>query len=209
MDRTHVLAVAVALLVTLGGCAALTGGDLTYSASKATVAPQAVSAANYQEVSVQDQTVNRTVSVAGQDRTVRLTNWVATYRTQFSSTNSPAPGTVVVLSTPQVSVAGQELNPVGNMPPDQLITTLLQRYGGVSDVTRVDAQQMTVLGESTEVSTFRTTMDFQGRTVPVLVHLATVKHQGDYVVVVGVHPTVVSPSKAGIQTMFTGVQHGD
>jgi len=209
MDRSHVLTVAIALLVTLSGCAALTGQDLTYSASKVTVSQQAVSAANYQEVSVQDQTVNRTVSVAGQDRTVRLTNWVATYRTQFSTANSPAPGSVVVFSTPEVSIAGQELNPVGTMPPEQLIATLLQRYGGVSDVTQVDTQRMTILGEDTEVSTFRTTMDFQGREIPVLVHLATVTHQGDYVVVVGVHPTVVSPSQAGIETMFTGVQHGD
>jgi hypothetical protein len=145
MNRQGVLAVAVALMIALSGCAFLTGGPLEFSASKATIADQAQQDAGYEEVSVEARNQSRNVTVAGQDREVRLTNWVATYERDLGVTTSPAPGRVLVLSTPTVSVAGQTLNPIASMSNREVLENVLQRYGGLANVQQVDTRNLTIL----------------------------------------------------------------
>lgn len=207
MDRKLLLGATLAVMVALSGCAALTGGPLTFNASKATVAPGAVSTAGYRQVDVQSQTINRSFSVAGQNRTVTVTNWVATYASNTTAPTGQPLGSVVVLSSPAVSVAGQSLNPIGHLSDAQLIDMAIQQYGGTGDVKPAGNESMTILGHDTTVSNYRTTVDADGQQVDVTVHLATLQDGGDYLVVVGIHPTAVSAEQAGMRTMFTGVQH--
>ncbi|MFB6081775.1 MAG: DUF6517 family protein [Halanaeroarchaeum sp.] len=206
MDRTLLLGAGMALLVTLSGCSALLGEDLTFAASKATIDDDALSEAGYETVSVESRSLNRTVSVAGQERTVRLTNWVATYDRDFGG-DAGTPGTVVVLATPEVSIAGQSLNPVGQLSSTDLVDTLLEQYGPIGETTPAGTESMTVLGTETTVSSYRTTIDVEQRETPVLVHVTTVQDEGDYVVLLSVHPATVSADRAGVRTMFEGVTH--
>lgn len=205
MDRRVFLGAALAVLVALSGCGAILGGDLSYSASQATVSDQALASAQYTEQDVQQQTVNRTFTVAGQTRQVNLTNWMASYSRQ--TTAGQTPGSVVVFSTPTVTIAGQSLNPLGQLSSADLIDRLLAQYGSVGEVESAGSQQMTVLGKNATVSSFRATITENGQQVPVLVHVTTVKHGSDYVVALAIHPASATAEDAAVQTMFTGIQH--
>lgn len=207
MDTRAVVVLAVAAMVALSGCAVLTGETLEFSASKATVSDSAVEQAAYDEIAVEQKPVNRTFTVAGQEREVSLTNWVASYQRDLAVTTSPAPGTVTVLSTPEINIAGQTLNPIGTMSDRELLDTLLENYEGISDVSQEETRQIQVLGQSTDVTTFSAVIDYQGQEVEVTIHLTTVKHEGDVVVGVGVHPAVISSEEAGVDTMLSGIQH--
>ncbi len=207
MDTRAVVVLAVAGMVALSGCAVLTGETLEFEASQATVSDAALDQAAYEEIAVEPKAVNRSFEVAGQEREVRLTNWVASYQRDLAVTTSPAPGTVTVLSTPEINIAGQTLNPIGTMSDRELVDTLLQNYEGISDVSQEGARQITVLGEQTEVTTFTAMMDYQGQEVEMTIHLTTVKHEGDVVVGVAVHPSVIGTEQAGVDTMLTGIEH--
>lgn len=206
MDRRVFLGAALALLVTLSGCGAILGGDLSFSASQATVDDQALASAHYTEQDVHQQALNRTFTVAGQTRQVNLTNWMASYSRDTSGGGTP--GSVVVLSTPSVTIAGQSLNPLGQLSSADLIDRLLEQYGNVGDVQPAGSQQMTVLGKNATVSSFRATITENGQQVPVLVHVTTVQHGDDYVVALAIHPANATAKNAGVRTMFTGIQHG-
>ncbi|MFB6125349.1 MAG: DUF6517 family protein [Halanaeroarchaeum sp.] len=205
MDRRVILGAALAVLVTLSGCGAILGGDLSYSASQATVSEQALASAHYSEQDVHSQTVNRTFTVAGQTRQVNLTNWMASYSRDTSGGRSP--GSVVVFATPTVTIAGQSLNPLGQLSSADLIDRLLAQYGAVGDVQSAGSQQITVLGKNATVSSFRATITQNGQDVPVLVHVTTVKHGDDYVVALAIHPASATAEDAAVKTMFTGIRH--
>lgn len=206
MDRRALVVLALAGLVALSGCALLTGETLEFTAEKATVGDQTLSETGYEEVAVQEQTVNRSFSVAGEQREVRLTNWIASYQ-RGGSGSAPTPGTVTVLSTPEVSVAGQTLNPIGQLSPRDLLDQVLRGYGDVSGVEQQSSRTVTVLGQETNVTAFDATILVEGQEVPVTIHLTTVNHEGDYVVAVGVHPQALSPEEAQVDTMFRGIEH--
>lgn len=194
-------------LVTLSGCALLTGETLEFEAEPATVSEEAWSEASYEEVGVEEEVVNRTFTVAEQDREVSLTNWVATYERDLGLAESPAPGTVTVLSTPEISIAGQTVNPLGRMSDRELLETLLQRYDAISGVEQQGTRTVTVLGDEAQVTTFASTVEYRGQEVDVTIHLTSVTHEGDIVVGVAVHPEVMTPEQAGVDTMFEGTVH--
>ena len=207
MDRRSLAILGVIALVTLSGCALLTGDTLEFSATKATVSDAATDEAGYEEVSVEPRTINQSFTVADQERDVRVTNWVATYERDLMVGTTPAPGTVAVLSTPEISIAGQTLNPIGSMSDRDLVDRLLEEEAGVSDVNRVGTRTETVLGTETEVVTFEGTIEYEGQQVDVTIHLTRVNHGGDYVVAVALHPAVMNPEQAGVETMLSGIEH--
>lgn len=208
MDKRSLAVVGLLALVTLSGCALLTGETLEFEAEPATVSADAVSAASYEEVGVEEEVVNRTFTVADQEREVSLTNWVASYERDLGLATSAAPGTVTVLSTPEISVAGQTVNPLGRMSDRELLETLLQEYDAVSGVEQQSTRTVTVLGEGTEVTTFASTVEYRGQEVDVTIHLTSMTHEGDVVVGVALHPEVMTPDQAGVDTMFEGIEHG-
>ncbi|MDR5655770.1 MAG: DUF6517 family protein [Halobacteriota archaeon] len=207
MDRRALLAVALAGLVALSGCALLTGGTLEFSAGPATVTEDAQSAAQYDLVGVDTQSINRTVSVAGQERTVEATNHIATYERDLVVTTSEATGTVVVVSTPQMAVVDRPLNPVGSMSPRQLLEAVAANRADLSDVAVRDNRTTTILGENATVTAFDATTEFGGQSVDVTVHLVRVAHDGDFVIGVAVHPSVMTAEQAGVDQMFEGIEH--
>lgn len=209
MDRRALAILGLVSLVTLSGCALLTGDTLEFSATQATVSDSATAEAGYDEVSVESRNVNRTFTVADQEREVLVTNWVATYERDLVVGTTPAPGTVAILSTPEISIAGQTLNPIGSLSDRQLADRLLQEEEAISNVSREGTRTATVLGTETEVAVFQGTVEYEGQSTDVTIHLARVNHDEDYVVALGLHPAAMNADQAGIDTMFAGIEHGE
>jgi len=207
MNRRLLAVVAIVGLVALSGCALLTSDTLEFSAQPATVSEDAQDSAQYDLVGVEERTLNRSVDVVGVERQIKATNHVATYERDLAIATSEAVGSVIVLSTPEMSVAGQSVNPVGSVPPRQLFETLAIDQAGISDVEKRGNRTTTVLGEEATVTIFDGTAEYSGQEVDVTMHLVRVNHEGDYVVGLAVHPTVMSPDQAGVDQMFEGIEH--
>ena len=207
MNRRLLAVVAIVGLVALSGCALLTSDTLEFSAQPATVSEDAQDSAQYDLVGVEERTLNRSVDVVGVERQIKATNHVATYERDLAIATSEAVGSVIVLSTPEMSVAGQSVNPVGSVPPRQLFETLAIDQAGISDVEKRGNRTTTVLGEEATVTIFDGTAEYSGQEVDVTMHLVRVNHEGDYVVGLAVHPSVMSADQAGVDQMFEGIEH--
>lgn len=189
--------VALAVVVLLAGC---TGGALSFSASPATVDEAALEEANYTGQEPEQVTINETVEVGGMSKRVTATTWTAGYAA------NETPGTLVVASTPDATVAGQSVNPITRLTGKELIQRVAQEIGNsdqvdLEDLEVVQRENREILGTETEVTTFATTASTEQGDVPIRVHLASVSHEGDVVVLVGVHPEEVDERATQLELM--------
>lgn len=209
--RTAVGVLLAALVVTSGCVGFLTGSEaLEFDASKVTVSDQARSDTGYEEARVAEQTVNETVSAAGQERRVQVTNWMAQYdrSVDLGALGSQRAAVFVALSTPKVEVAGQTFNPVGDMSNRELLQQLQSRYGGLQVGAQVANDSVTALGEERAVEKYEAQADFQGETADVYVHVAKFEHDGDFVVVVAVYPQQLPDEQEKVYALVAGLEHG-
>jgi len=197
--------VGLVAVVLLAGC---TGGALSFSASPATVEADALAAADYAGGPPEQVTVNESVEVGGASRQVTATTWTATYDANGT------PASLVVASTPDATVAGQSVNPLARLSGRELLERLAQEVdnaGGVDlqDLEVVEREEREVLGTRTEVTTFATTASTEQGDVPVRIHLASVSHEGDVVVLVGVDPEEVDERSTQLELMAAANHTGD
>lgn len=124
-----------------------------------------------------------------------------------AASDAPAnatPTALVVLSTPGFRTAGVTLNPL-TRPPDpamvERVTDLLDQVPGApaanlsGEVRAVDSRDLTVLGRETRATTYA-----GNRTGAARLTLATVEHEGDVVVLVGVHDGPAADRLVGLMT---------
>jgi hypothetical protein len=217
IDRRAVLSLAVGLLVLTAGCSALTGDEpLEFSASSVSVSQDALDEAGFQEAEKRNVTINRSVDVQDQTRRVTITNHLAAYEKELSG-DLPVESPVVAaaVSTPQATMLGVPLNPAGQMPMDRLITFASQagaQFGGsVQSVEKVGSWETTVAGQDATVSKFSATVQKDGQSADVFIHVTRASHDGDYLLVVAAYPQAFEENdligQADIEPMFTGVQH--
>jgi hypothetical protein len=197
--------VAVAAVVLLAGC---TGGALSFSASPATVDEAALEEVDYTGQAPEQVTINETVEVSGMSKQVTATTWTAGY----SANESPA--TLVVASTPDATVAGQSVNPVARLSGKELLERVAQEIGSsesvdLEDLEVVQRENRQILGTETEVTTFATTASTEQGDVPIRIHLASVSHEGDAVVLVGIHPAEVDERATLLELMEAAQHDGD
>ncbi|WP_430505248.1 DUF6517 family protein [Haloparvum sp. PAK95] len=196
---------ALAVVVLLAGC---TGGALSFAASPATVDEAALDEANYTGQAPEQVTINETVEVAGMSKQVSATTWTASYAA------NDTPATLVVASTPDATVAGQSVNPIARLTGKELLQRVAQEIGNrdqvdLEDVEVVQRENREILGTQTEVTTFATTASTEQGDVPIRIHLASVSHQGDAVVLVGVHPEEVDERSTQLTLMESVDHQGD
>lgn len=202
----------VALLVLSAGClGVLTGSEpFVATASDVGVSDSALSDTDFQPGETRTAWLNRTVDVAGQEREVRIRNYVATYQMQgaISPDGSVSFGLFSVFSTPKVSIAGQALNPIGRMPHQQLVEQVSGQSGDVRDIQQEGARELTVLGSSTEVTRFSAVVQRSGQEIPVYIEVARVEDGDDYVIGVGVYPQASADHvQPQVERLFTGIEH--
>lgn len=181
----------VSLIMTTGCLGFITGdGPLSVESEPVAVSNSTVSEANYEVVRDKTITVDASVSVADQERTVEAKSHFREYGRDFDILGSDMTAArFVALSTPKAEVAGEPLNPIGDRSNDQLVNRLLQSYDGIKSVEFVKNRSVTSLGEDRTVATYEATAQVsQDVEIPVTLHTATFAHKDDYITILALYP---------------------
>lgn len=209
--RSSVLGALLCLFVVTSGCAGVLAGDepAVFEASPVAVSDGAASATDFEHQETRSEWINRSVEVAGQEREVRAKNHVTVYQLPPSvgADGSITFGLFTAVSTPQAAIAGQPMNPVGKMPPRQLVDRAASQSGQIEDVERVDARTVTILGVETEVVRFSGVVRRSGHEVPVYIEVTRFKHDGDFVIAAGAYPQGAGDVRTQVRTLFDGIEH--
>lgn len=210
LNRVLLLAAVTSLLITAGCIGVLTGSEpAVFQASEAGVSQEAISGTDFELREEQSPWMNQTVTVAGQEREVRVQNHVKNYEIPASVDLSGGVtyGLFVVASTPEASVAGQAMNPIGRMSHREMVEQLAADSGNLRDVQRESSRELTVLGSSAEVVRFSAVAERSGQEVPVYVEVTRVQDDGDFVVGIGAYPQDSEDVPPQVETMFESIQH--
>lgn len=210
--KREIAAVVLAVLLAMGGCLGFVTGEepLTLEAEAAAVNDAAVDRAGYESNGTRPMTINQTVEIAGQSRDVEITNQISMYdkTVRIPILGEAKLGTVGLISTPAVEIAGRTLNPIGDVDNDRLVQMVGSRYGGLNDIERVSSHNLSVLGSETEVTKYAATATVRGQSVDVFVHVTRVRHEADFVVALGVYPQQLSDEEEGnVLDMMRAVEH--
>lgn len=211
MNRRKTLGVALlALLVATAGCVDLVMGNTpTFASSEANVSDGALEDSGYELSSSDTQNVTRNVSVAGQERTVRVTNHVTEYNRSLSlgPFGDAELGRFVLFTTPEIQIAGQTMNPAADWSERRVLTEVAQRYASLNDVSHEENRSVAILGEARTVEQFAGTTTVGGDEIDVVVHVTKFTHEGDVVVGIGIHPQELPDEEDRQDDLFSGVQH--
>ncbi len=176
--------------VGVAGCLSAVGMD-EHEASPAGVAPDVREETGYEQVNVDELVVDRTV--AGSEE-VTVTNYLTEHEKgiELGPIGTVQAAAFVVLTSPQVSIAGQELNPIAEMPSEELIELIEADFDGIDDVEHVSDGETDVLEQETTESIYGADAAFNGVTVDVNVHITeSVETAEDHLVTIGVYPEQV------------------
>ena len=195
------LLVAVALVVVLAGCA---GGSYSYAAEPASIDGSVLSDAGYEHAEPEAIEIDEQFEIAGEGVEIELRSWIAGYE------RSAGDGLLLVVSTPDATVAGQSVNPLARLSGGDLITRALEASdegdGEVRDVEEVAVEERTILGQETTVRSYEGVLETDEGDVPIAFHLATVEHDDDVIVLLGVHPQMFDERETQLGLM-EAVQH--
>ncbi|EMA09099.1 hypothetical protein SAMN05443574_1189 [Haloarcula vallismortis] len=209
--RKGILTLLVGLLVVSSGCVGLiTGETVEFDSAPASVGDSALEETGYEQSMADEQTIERTVTVAGQERTIRVTNHIRQYERgiDLGPVGEVNAGSFIVFSTPSASVAGQSLNPAASWSNERLVEEVASRNDQINDVQFERNRSVEALGESREVAVFSGTTSIEGQEVDVLIHLTSFEHEGDVVVAVAVYPERIDDRESPrVDTLLGGLSH--
>ncbi|MDZ7730995.1 MAG: DUF6517 family protein [Natrialbaceae archaeon] len=202
-------------LVTTGGCMGLLEDVTTHRSTEATVASEAHDQAGFEHVRTEELVEER--EFAGQ--TVEVTNFVSEYSRTIGVAGPLAAETAIfaALTSPQVSVAGRDFNPLDGMSNRDIAEFVQEHYEDFSVDDRIAERSVSTLGTEVTVETFSGSATVVGgQEAPVRPEVGRLEHAGDHVIVLGVYPdspgglSAYDPTgeQARITTMIEGIQHG-
>ena len=193
---------------TAAGCLGTVGMD-EYEATPASVAPAVREETGYEQTAVEEQVVERTVDVGvSEEITVR------NYRTEHEKEVDLGPvgaapaATFTVLTSPQISIAGRELNPIAGMSATELVELIEADADRIGNVDHVEDGEATVLGRTTPESLFEADAEVgAGVSVDVNVNVTeSVETTADHLVTIGVYPRTVAEAEAdNVDALIDGV----
>jgi len=210
--KTRTLAtLAVALVMATAGCGFLLGSEpLEFTASSVTVSDSAVSETGYEETAVTTENVTQNVTVADQRRSIKVVNHLAQYERQVELPvlgGSQRAAVFLALSSPQMEVAGQTLNPIKNLEEREMLRKFQTGYEGLSVGQQVDSRSVRMLGANRTLKKFNGTATFAGSEVDVYIHAAKFKHGSDFLAVVAIYPQELDDEEAAVVTLSEGLEH--
>ncbi|QSG01922.1 DUF6517 family protein [Natranaeroarchaeum sulfidigenes] len=195
MNRRQVLAATGAFgLVSLSGCLGLAGLD-DHESTAGGVDADTRESTDYQQVGVDDITIEESVGVGPVEESVRVVN----YLTEHEKTVDMGPlgeqrGAVfMVLTTPRIGIPNYQFNPVEDMSTHELVELVEDNYDEMDDIEHQEDYSMTILDQETTASRFTASAQFEGEDVDVYLHVSeAVETDDDLLVTIGVYPQEVA-----------------
>lgn len=208
MKRRQVIAGAGTIgLASLAGCLGTVGLD-RHEATPAGIEPSIREEAGYERTDIDELRLEETVSVSVVSQELVLINALTEYEKTIDMglLGEHQGAEFVVFSSPQVGIAGRQLNPIAGRSTSELVELVVNNYGGIGNVEHETDEELTVLEQSTTLSTFTGEAAFDGRTVDVNVLVTeTVDAGDDLVATLGVYPTYLDDEGENVRSLVGGV----
>lgn len=191
------------------GCLGFLSGSTTFEAKKAFTDESVADQGNYVRQEPRELDAERTFSVADQEKTVKVVNWVTEYykTLDVGPLSGQRAGVFAVVSSPQVDVLGQSFNPLADASPRDIASRFQSQYSGMSVGDRLDRTELSTLGTTVAVSTFEGTATIDGQQVDTKVVVSeSAEHEGDHVLAIGVYPRDLDEGE-NMRSMIENLQH--
>ncbi|WP_222915734.1 DUF6517 family protein [Natrinema sp. SYSU A 869] len=198
----------------VAGCTGFVRESL--SSTPGTVSRTALEETGYEEHTVEEVVVERTVGRFGIERSIEAKNWYAEYDRAIAldsvGLTRVQAAVVSVLTTPQVSVLGKTFNPVGEYSTDELVALIQERYDRLEDVQSVDEDSVSILGTETTLARYeaRARLISVGTTLDVYLEVSDpIEHGDDFVICVAVYPQLrgLETESGSVRTMLGALEH--
>ncbi|MFC6717627.1 DUF6517 family protein [Natrialbaceae archaeon GCM10025810] len=210
--RSFVAALAVGSVGSLAGCSEFLAEATTFSASPATVSAEALESAGYEYEGTEELVESK--EVAG--REVEATNYISEFSRDIDlgpleiDTGDAKAGVFAVVTTPKVSVAGKNFNPIGEMSNEEVVELVQDQYERLSVDGSSGEREVDAFGKPIDVETFEGEATLAGEQgVDVLIDVSKPDHDDDHLVLLGVYPDRVPEEADRIDTLIEGLEHGD
>jgi len=195
-------------LSAFAGCLGAVGLD-EHEATPAGVEPAVRDETGYERTNVEEQVIRRTINV-GVSEEITVRNYLTEYEkgVDLGPVGNVRAAAFTVLTSPQISIAGRELNPIEGMSTEELVGSIEADFEGIENVQHVEDGEATVLDQETTESMFEADAALGGGvTVDVNVHVTeSVRTASDHLVTIGVYPQQVQDAEEGnVAAMMEGV----
>lgn len=190
----------------IAGCGLL-GNTIEGEASPGAVPESVRAEAGFGDEQMNDGVYEETREIGGEDRDLRLTNWITEYRKAAAQEDAGAAG-FIIFASPTVSVADRSFNPFDQFSEERLIQAVLSRsnQGDAEDLEEAGSQSFSVLEESVEFTEYESTQSVAGQEVDIRLHIGNFTHEGDLLAMLGTYPEVLSDFE-NVRRMAEGVDH--
>ncbi|MFU8868035.1 DUF6517 family protein [Natronococcus sp.] len=212
--RRSVLAAGAAGGLALGaGCLDVVSGEepLEFAADRVEPTEATVAETGYESRRSERASIDRTVE-AGLEREVRASIWQSVYsKTREHRGEDREASLFAAVSTPEMAVAGRSANPLADASSEELLEEILDRvdgpHGDLEGLERERSFALEILGTGREVDVFAGETDLDGERVGVDVLIASFDHEGDFLVTVGTHPTLLAEESANLELLMESLEH--
>ncbi|SIS07078.1 DUF6517 family protein [Natronorubrum thiooxidans] len=195
-------------LTALSGCLGAVG-MAEHESSPAGVDASVRSETGYDQTGIEPIVVEEDVGVSSLSETVVVTNALTEHEKaiDIEPLGRHRSAVFMVLTTPQIGVAGRNFNPVEEMDADELVDLVEDSYDDISNITREEDAEITILEQTTTRSRFSADATFSGHPLEVDLHVSEAVEAGDdLLVTIGVYPQRVrSMEEDNIIDLMEGV----
>lgn len=205
--REALTAVLGGAVVSVAGCSALLGDEIEQSASPARVREQTRQETGYKEQKMMDQTFEQTVEIGGEQRDLKLTNWITEYR-KLPGAEEQSAASFLIFTTPTVTIAGQSANPFDRLDEETLIRRLVSRSerDSAGSLNEKQRRETEILGETVSLSVYESTQSVAGQDVVINMYSGDLTHDSDIIYMLGTHPQLVDEAE-NIYQLAAGIEH--
>lgn len=171
--RTLLGGVGVAGLTALSGCLGVVGMD-EHEASPGSVEEGVYEDAGYEPSVVTDIAAEEEVSIGPYSEDISVTNYATEYQKEVSMgpLGNQSGAIAIVLTTPQIGVAGQNFNPIEDKSAEEFVEMLEDEYDDISTVSHDEKAEITILGTDTIRSRFVADATYEGYDTTVDLHVS-------------------------------------
>lgn len=214
--RKFITGLATGVAVGVAGCTGLLDEEIDITAEPAEIAESAANERGYEHEETDSIIIEEQFEVFGEERHLTATTWIASYAKEvdghpkhdMESMFDMEFAGATVISTPNETVVGQELNPIDLMDTDEMIERFAEEFTdeGLEDITHVDETSVSIFGEETTVDVFEAVINVNGHEEDVNLYVATEPNEDDLVIPIGYHLDSVDEEET-IYELMEEIQH--